>query len=206
MMIMVLKRKMKILSKKYNDDYDISFYIFIILILFGSFFIVIDEPVSTTKESAKIASVAILANENKPYKEPEQIVETTTTTVVEEPVEIPTTTVLETTTIPETTTTIYIAPPVTEAQINSGIDAFLACVRAHESDTAGGYSAVNPSSGAGGAYQFLQSTWNNVAANAGRSDLIGIHPSQASPADQDAMAIHLYNWQGASPWAGSGCY
>lgn len=193
------------MSKRYNDD-NIFFYIIIIFVLFSLFFIA-DEPVSTTKESAKIASVAILANENKPYKEPEQIVETTTTTtVVEEIIEIPTTTVLETTTIPETTTTIYVAPPVTEAQINSGIDAFLACVRAHESDTAGGYSAVNPSSGAGGAYQFLQSTWNNVAANAGRSDLIGIHPSQASPADQDAMAIHLYNWQGASPWAGSGCY
>jgi hypothetical protein len=82
-------------------------------------------------------------------------------------------------------------------------NAFLACVMRRESG--GNYQAVNRSSGAGGAYQFLQSTWNNTVRHAGRPDLVGLHPSQASPADQDAMALHLYQWQGRSPWAGPGC-
>lgn len=80
---------------------------------------------------------------------------------------------------------------------------FLACVVQRESR--GDYGAVNGSSGAGGAYQFLQSTWNNTARNAGRHDLVGVHPSHAAPGDQDAMALHLYQWQGRSPWAGGGC-
>ncbi|MCU0267617.1 MAG: transglycosylase family protein [Acidimicrobiales bacterium] len=85
----------------------------------------------------------------------------------------------------------------------SAPNGYLSCVVNRESR--GNYGAVNSSSGAGGAYQFMPSTWNNTAAHAGRSDLIGVHPSQASPADQDAMAAALYQWQGASPWAGPGC-
>ena len=42
-------------------------------------------------------------------------------------------------------------------------DPFLKCTRAHESDTAGGYRAVSPGGVYRGAYQFLRSTWNNVA-------------------------------------------
>ena len=80
---------------------------------------------------------------------------------------------------------------------------YLDCVRGRESG--GNYGAVNGSSGAGGAYQFLPSTWNNTANYAGRPDLVGVHPSQASAADQDAMAQALYQWQGGAPWAGPGC-
>ena len=72
-------------------------------------------------------------------------------------------------------------------------------------ESRGNYQAVNPSSGAGGAYQFLQSTWNNTARHAGRHDLVGIHPSNVAPGDQDAMAAHLLSWYGPSPWAGPGC-
>jgi len=85
----------------------------------------------------------------------------------------------------------------------SAPNGYLDCVVGRESR--GNYGAVNSSSGAGGAYQFMPSTWNNTAAHAGRPDLIGVHPSQASPADQDAMAATLYQWQGGSPWAGPGC-
>ena len=46
-------------------------------------------------------------------------------------------------------------------------DPFLRCTRAHESDTAGGYRAVSPGGVYHGAYQFLQSTWNNVARGDG---------------------------------------
>jgi NAD(P)-dependent dehydrogenase (short-subunit alcohol dehydrogenase family) len=42
-----------------------------------------------------------------------------------------------------------------------------------------------------------------TAQHAGRLDLVGVIPSQASPGDQDAMAMALYQWQGAGPWGGS---
>jgi hypothetical protein len=79
---------------------------------------------------------------------------------------------------------------------------FLACVRHRESR--GNYTVVNPRGPWYGAYQFLASTWNVTARHAGRIDLVGVIPSQASPADQDAMAAHLYQWQGSGPWGG-GC-
>jgi len=80
---------------------------------------------------------------------------------------------------------------------------FLRCVRAHESDTAGGYRAQNTLSTASGAYQFLDSTWRNVAPKAG-------HPGwsraiHAPPRVQDHVALWLYNNGGRSAWAGTGC-
>ncbi len=78
----------------------------------------------------------------------------------------------------------------------------LDCIRHRESR--GNYGVVNGSSGAAGAYQFMPSTWNNTARSAGRSDLVGVSPSAASPADQDAMAKHLLATQGLGPWGG-GC-
>jgi hypothetical protein len=80
----------------------------------------------------------------------------------------------------------------------------LACIRAHESDTAGGYGAVSSGGTYRGAYQFLPSTWDSTAAGAGRGDLVGVDPAAASPADQDAIASHLYSQAGAQPWGG-GC-
>ncbi len=80
-------------------------------------------------------------------------------------------------------------------------NSFLACVRQRESR--GNYSVVNPAGPWYGAYQFLASTWNVTAQHAGRLDLVGVIPSQASPADQDAMALALYQWQGTGPWGGS---
>ncbi len=77
---------------------------------------------------------------------------------------------------------------------------FLACTRAHESDTAGGYGAVSGSGTYRGAYQFSQSTWNNTARHAGRPDLVGVDPALAAPWDQDFLALDLYRWQGSAPW------
>jgi hypothetical protein len=77
---------------------------------------------------------------------------------------------------------------------------FLSCVRNRESR--GNYSAYNPS-GASGAYQMMPQTAANTARHAGRSDLAGKPVSQWSAADQDAMANHLYQWQGSAPWGGS---
>jgi hypothetical protein len=81
-------------------------------------------------------------------------------------------------------------------------NAFLKCTRAHESDSAGGYHAISPGGTYRGAYQFVQSTWNNVAAAAGRPDLVGVDPAQAAPADQDQLALFLYQRSGAGPWGG----
>jgi hypothetical protein len=127
----------------------------------------------------------------------------TTTTTAPPPTTVPAPppTTAPPVTSPPTTAPPAPAPPA--ATGGGGVGSFLECVKQRESR--GNYQAVNPSSGAGGAYQFLQGTWNNTASHAGRGDLIGVHPSQASPADQDAMAVHLLNWYGPSPWAGPGC-
>jgi hypothetical protein len=79
---------------------------------------------------------------------------------------------------------------------------YLACVRQRES---GGRYSINTGNGYYGAYQFKPSTWNATAQRAGRSDLVGVLPSNASPSDQDAMAQALYSSNGRQPWAGDGC-
>ena len=80
---------------------------------------------------------------------------------------------------------------------------FLACVRQRESGGDYTIHELTGASDAAGAYQFLPSTWNAIAEATGRSDLEGIDPAAASPADQDAMAQELYAQQGAAPWGGS---
>ncbi len=97
--------------------------------------------------------------------------------------------------------TSYVAPTPVVTQTASN-DAFLRCTRAHESDTAGGYRAVSPDGVYRGAYQFLRSTWNNVARAAGRTDLVGVDPAAASPADQDQIALFLFQRAGYGPWGG----
>jgi hypothetical protein len=85
---------------------------------------------------------------------------------------------------------------------SSGGGDFLSCVRNRESG--GDYSVYNSGgSGAAGAYQFMPGTWSSIAGSVGRSDLVGMDPAQAAPADQDAMAAALYAQQGSAPWGGS---
>lgn len=59
-------------------------------------------------------------------------------------------------------------------------------------ESGGNYSAVNPSSGAGGAYQIMPSTW---AAYGGK----GL-PNEASKAEQDRIAALIYADSGTAPW------
>lgn len=56
----------------------------------------------------------------------------------------------------------------------------------------GNYHARNSSSGAGGAYQIMPSTWR---AYGGSGD-----PASASPAQQDQIASKIYSSGGASQW------
>ncbi len=60
-------------------------------------------------------------------------------------------------------------------------------------ESGGNYSAVNPSSGAGGAYQILPSTWQAYGGQ-------GL-PQNASPAEQGRIASEIYASQGASAWS-----
>jgi hypothetical protein len=72
-----------------------------------------------------------------------------------------------------------------------GMSAFQACVIQRESG--GNPSAVNPSSGAGGLYQFLPSTW----AALGHSGL----PENASVAEQNQAFQQEYAQSGTAAWA-----
>ncbi|AXG66138.1 hydrolase [Streptomyces phage Annadreamy] len=67
-----------------------------------------------------------------------------------------------------------------------------ACIRKYESG--GNYRALNPSSGASGAYQFLDSTWQGVTGLPGKA-------MNYSPAQQDAAFWKLWNnGRGANQW------
>jgi len=59
-------------------------------------------------------------------------------------------------------------------------------------ESGGNYSALNPSSGAGGAYQILPSTW---ALYGGKGA-----PHQASKAEQDSIAAQIWADSGSSAW------
>lgn len=142
---------------------------------------------------------------------------TTTATAAPTTTARPTTTQAPTTTVRPTTTTTTAKPatttttappapaaPKVEAQVATpgGGDAeFLACLRRRESG--GNYQAVSSTGLYFGAYQFMISTWDNTARHAGRGDLVGVRPDRAAPADQDAMALALYRWQGKAPWNGA---
>ena len=60
-------------------------------------------------------------------------------------------------------------------------------------ESGGNYHALNPSSGAGGAYQILPSTW---AAYGGHGE-----PQNASKAEQDRIAAEIWADSGPSAWA-----
>lgn len=72
----------------------------------------------------------------------------------------------------------------------SGMGSFQSCVISRESS--GNARAVNPSSGAGGLYQFLPSTWHSL----GYSGL----PEDAPVAEQNTAFQKAYAESGVSPW------
>ena len=59
-------------------------------------------------------------------------------------------------------------------------------------ESGGDYSALNPSSGAGGAYQIMPETWEAYGGE-------GL-PHEASKAEQDRIAALIYSDSGTSPW------
>jgi peptidoglycan hydrolase-like protein with peptidoglycan-binding domain len=91
---------------------------------------------------------------------------------------------------PAPTTTTTTSTATTSSSYSGGYSvpsSIVAC------ESGGNYSAVNPSSGAGGAYQILPSTWRAYGGE-------GL-PQNASPAEQNAIAAQIYATQGASAWS-----
>lgn len=81
---------------------------------------------------------------------------------------------------------------------NPSLPPFLQCVL--QAESGGDYQAVSPGGTYMGGFQFSQPTWNEAAQLAGMPQLINVPPNDASPADQDDLAIALYNADGQQPW------
>ena len=59
-------------------------------------------------------------------------------------------------------------------------------------ESGGNFNAVNPSSGAGGAYQILPSTWRLYGGSGA--------PQDASPSEQSQIASQIWADSGPSAW------
>lgn len=110
---------------------------------------------------------------------------------------------------PTTTTTTMPAQPLLQAPASPppsapsvgtapALNSFLQCVL--QAESGGNYSVVSPNGQYMGAFQFSQSTWNQAAQLAGMPYLVGVAPNTASVAQQNALAVALYNADGQSPW------
>ena len=75
---------------------------------------------------------------------------------------------------------------------------FLQCVLRVESG--GNYGAVSPGGAYMGGFQFGQPTWNEAAQLAGMPQLVNVPPNDATPSEQDDLAIALYQADGQQPW------
>lgn len=116
---------------------------------------------------------------------------TTTTTV--QPVAVQTT--VQPAPVP---TTAPVPAPASVAVAAPSGSTIWDCIIAHESG--GNPSAVNPSSGAGGLFQFLPSSW--LAYGGGQFAPL---PEEASAADQWVIAEAAQARSGWYPWVGDGC-
>lgn len=97
---------------------------------------------------------------------------------------------------------------ILEVRRQNQLHPFLTCVRRHESDRGAwphtnGYLAKNPISSASGAYQFLNSTWRNVAPKVGGAEFA--RAMDAPPHIQDDAALWMINNGYKSAWNGTGC-
>ncbi len=75
---------------------------------------------------------------------------------------------------------------------------FLQCVL--QAESGGNYDAVSPGGTYMGGFQFSQATWNEAAGLAGMPQLINVPPNEATPAEQDDLAIALYDADGGQSW------
>ncbi len=157
-----------------------------------------DLATSTTASSDSASSASAT-----PAPEP-----TTPPVVAEEPTTPPTTEEPPTTEAPSTTEPSE-ADPVVESpqsvddsveEVSSGPPTAEEWATLRECEASGDYSIVSGNGLYHGAYQFYQPTWDGLAGQLGRSDLVGIAPSAAAPTDQDALALLLWQQRGNQPW------
>jgi hypothetical protein len=87
---------------------------------------------------------------------------------------------------------------VTASSGDPTLPPFLRCVL--QAESGGNYAAVSPDGLYMGGFQFSQSTWNEAAQLAGMPQLINVPPNEATPAQQDDLAIALYDADGQQPW------
>ncbi len=108
-----------------------------------------------------------------------------------------------------TSSTTHAAPPATTSTAAQGSGAgtsssdpalppFLQCVL--QAESGGNYGAVSPGGTYMGGFQFSQGTWNEAAQLAGMPQLINVPPNKATPAEQDDLAIALYEADGEQSW------
>jgi Transglycosylase-like domain len=88
--------------------------------------------------------------------------------------------------------------PAVSAPGDPTLPPFLQCVLRVESG--GNYGAVAPGGAYMGGFQFGQPTWNEAAQLAGMPQLVNVPPNDATPAQQDDLAIALYQADGEQPW------
>ncbi len=81
---------------------------------------------------------------------------------------------------------------------NPSLPPFLQCVLQVESS--GNYDAVSPGGTYMGGFQFSQATWNEAAELAGMPQFINVPPNEATPAEQDDLAIAMYEADGEQSW------
>lgn len=92
-------------------------------------------------------------------------------------------------------------PQGSAASTSSGdpsLPPFLQCVL--QAESGGNYDAVSPGGTYMGGFQFSQATWNEAAGLAGMPQLINVPPNEATPAEQDDLAIALYDADGGQSW------
>ena len=110
---------------------------------------------------------------------------------------------------PPTRTTV---PPGSVAGSSSGsssgssaadpsLPAYLQCVL--QAESGGNYAAVSPGGTYMGGFQFSQATWNEAAQLAGMPQLFNVPPNEATAAEQDDLAIALFEADGQQPWTDS---
>lgn len=90
-----------------------------------------------------------------------------------------------------------------------GLDKLAACESYTSRNISGGGShwrVANRTTGKHwGAYQFLQTTWNEEVRLLGLSQLVNVRPDRATPLEQDAITKSHFARMGPKPWQCRGC-
>lgn len=92
-------------------------------------------------------------------------------------------------------------PPATQAGTSAARTFPAAAVweALRQCESLGDYGFVHPAGQHFGAYQFTVATWDRLARQR-YTELLGVLPSEAAPADQDRMAYYLWIESGSAPW------